>query len=179
MNLFPFPGLKTERLLLRQLLLSDCNEVLYLRSDETINQYISRPESRQTKDVDDAKTFIELINTAIANNEAISWSITLKSDTKMIGSICLWNFNESESVAEVGYDLGSSFQQRGIMNEALEAVLQYGFSELKLNKIVAFTHRGNDPSRKLLIRNGFVLDEARIDEGNANNIIFELKNSIS
>jgi ribosomal-protein-alanine N-acetyltransferase len=64
------------------------------------------------------------------------------------------------------------------MNEALAGVVQYGFSDLKLKKIVAFTHGENQPSRKLLIRNGFQLDAARKDEGNANNMIFELKNSL-
>jgi ribosomal-protein-alanine N-acetyltransferase len=178
MNLNPFPELITERLQLRQMKLSDCAEVLDLRSDETLNQYISRPKSRQITDEDGSKAFIESINEKISRNEIVFWSITLKTSPKTIGTICLWNFNDADSTAEIGYDLGLSYQQKGIMNEALDGVIQYGFSDLKLAKIVAFTHGGNAPSRKLLIRNGFKLDAARTDEGNANNVIFELKNSL-
>jgi ribosomal-protein-alanine N-acetyltransferase len=41
---------------------------------------------------------------------------------------------------EVGYGLNPAFQNKGIMTEALKCVIDYGFNELKLIKIEAFTH---------------------------------------
>jgi ribosomal-protein-alanine N-acetyltransferase len=47
---------------------------------------------------------------------------------------------ENNTIAEVGYGLNPAFQNKGIMTEALKCVIDYGFNELKLIKIEAFTH---------------------------------------
>ena len=44
----------------------------------------------------------------------------------------------------------------------------------RLEKMEAFTHKDNDGSKKLLIRNGFTLAEDRKDPGNPANVIFEI-----
>jgi hypothetical protein len=56
-----FPEIKSERLLLRKIEESDDAVILYLRSDETINQYIERPENRKTKTIAQALQFINEI----------------------------------------------------------------------------------------------------------------------
>ena len=94
----------------------------------------------------------------------------------MIGSISLWNFSEDKKTGEVGYDLSTKHHNTGVMSEALKCVLNYGFNTLQLDKIEAFTHRDNEPSKKLLIKHNFNLIEHRKDVGNLNNIIFELIN---
>ena len=67
-NFKPFPVLKTERLTLRQLLSSDANEIFALRSDPNVNKYLDR---EQCKSIDDAKTFIQIINENIQKNDSI------------------------------------------------------------------------------------------------------------
>ena len=171
MEFTPFPELKTERLILRKLEEFDCNMVLFLRSDKIVNQYIKRPK---TESKADAIKFINKINKGIVDNEWFYWSITLKDNPKMIGTICLWNFSDNGKVAEVGYDLDPKFQGKGIMNEALKCVIEFGFDILKLNNIEAFTHKENISSTKLLLKNKFKLIEDRKDEDNLNNIIFEI-----
>jgi len=178
MNIQPFPELKTERLALRKILMLDCNEVLFLRSNKTVNKFIKRPKNRQTKNVADALKFIEEITNGVENNELFSWKITLKNNPTMIGSICLWNFSENKKTAEVGYDLNPIFQKKGIMNEALNCVIQFGFNKLNLTKIEAFTHFENEASKKLLEKNGFNFIVERKDKGNASNIIFEIEKPI-
>ena len=61
----------------------------------------------------------------------------------MIGSICLWNFSEDRKVAEIGYDLDPKYQRKGIMTESINAVLNFGFRKLSLEKIEAFTQKQN------------------------------------
>ena len=69
----------------------------------------------------------------------------------MIGTISLWKFSEDKKTAEVGYDLNPVFHNKGIMTEALNCVLKYGFTQLQLDKIEAYTHKENQASRKLLL----------------------------
>ena len=146
-----------------------------MRSDETVTKFIERPENRKTKNKSDAIKFIKELNEYLETNKSITWGITLLNDPKIIGTICLWNFSQNNKTAEVGYDLNPAFQRKGIMSEALNSIIDFGFNELKLDKIEAFTHYENEDSKKLLEKYGFHFIENRKDPDNDSNIIFELK----
>jgi ribosomal-protein-alanine N-acetyltransferase len=175
MKFKPFPEIITERLFLRRINESDCDVILFLRSDKTINKFIKRPESEMTKNKADALNFIKKINDGIESNNFISWGITLKGNSKIIGTICLWNFSEDSKKAEVGYDLNPLFQRKGIMSEAIKNIIAFGFNELRLIKIEAYTHKENESSKSLLEKNGFILMGQEKDENNSSNLIFEIE----
>ena len=175
-NFNPFPTLTTERLLLRKLSIYDANEIYFLRSDERVNKYIDRPRAAS---LEDAYNFINKINHDIENNECIDWAITFKDDSELIGSICLWNFAIEENKTEVGYELLPDFQRKGIAQEALSAVINFGFEVMKLKTIEAYTHKENLQSTKLLEKFNFKRDlvaESKIDFAvdNPNTIVFSL-----
>ena len=179
MKFIPFPEITTERLFLRRINESDWDVILFLRSDKTINKFIKRPESERTKNKADALKFIKKINDGIESNNFISWGITLKENSKIIGTICLWNFSKDNKKAEVGYDLNPLFHRKGIMSEALKNIMAFGFNELRVNNIEAFTHEGNESSKNLLKKNGFILVEQKKDKNNSSNLIFEIEKTRS
>ena len=172
MNKNDLPRIKTERLLLRELKQSDWEAISYLRSDLDVNKFVKR-SSAETKEK--ALGFISKINRGLKNQNFYYWSISEKSNPEMIGSICLWNFSEDKKTAEIGYDLSTKSQRKGIMNEALKSVLKFGFKNLELETIEAFTHKENVSSKKLLERNKFKLIQSREDEHNKDNVIYEIK----
>ena len=174
MNKSYFPKIKTERLLLRELKQSDWEVISYLRSNLDVNKFVKR-SSAETKAK--ALEFISKISNGIKKQNFYYWSVSEKSNIEMIGSVCLWNFSEDKKTAEIGYDLNPKFQRKGIMNEALKSVLKFGFKNLKLETIVAFTHKENISSKKLLERNRFKMIQERKDEHNKDNIIYEIKNA--
>jgi ribosomal-protein-alanine N-acetyltransferase len=147
-----FPVLETDRLILRALNNDDAEALLKLRSDEQVNLYLDRPP---TKALADAQGFIDKIVKA----GALYWIISLKNSPGLIGTICLWNFDAEKSMMEMGYELMPEQQGKGIMNEALQAIIRYSFNNLQLRILAAVTHPDNEASAKLLKRNGFVLDE--------------------
>jgi ribosomal-protein-alanine N-acetyltransferase len=153
--------------------MSDCKDVFRLRTDKEVNKFIERPTSRTEKN---GEEFVKRIHKSIADNSIYHWVISLKDDPKLIGTICLWNFNKDKTVAEVGYDLFSQYQGQGIMAEALSAVLNFGFNTSGFKIIEAFTHKENKASIKLLIKNGFFEDKNRKDSENTKNIIFVKQN---
>lgn len=171
----PFPVLHTKRLLLRQMTEADADKIHKLFTDAIVNQFIQRPPERKDKD---GLAFVERITKSIANNEISHWIITKKDNSQVLGSICLWNFIDDRSVAEVGYDLFPQFHGKGIMTEALNEVLEFGFNQLKIKTVEAFTHRNNKNSTNLLIKTGFELDEYKVDSDNLNNIIFIKRNNV-
>ena len=150
-----FPNLTTGRLLLRRPGLRDAPEVLRLRSDPRVNEFIDRPGAQT---LEEARSFIENIKAGIGGKECFYWAITLKGADTLIGTICLWNFTADGAQAEVGYELSPDHQGRGIMHEALEKVLGYGFGQLRLKVITGLPRADNIRSIRLLERNGFRLD---------------------
>ena len=176
MNVNQFPELNTERLLLRKLEESDWDMISYLRSDKEVNEFVKRP-SAESKEK--ALEFINKTNNGIDRQNLFYWTITEKESNQMIGSICLWNFSKDRKTAEVGYDLSPKFQGKGIMNESLKSILEFGFKNLNLDLIEAYTHKRNLSSKKLLERNRFILDVNKKDEHNQDNIIYKLKKPVA
>lgn len=168
-----FHSIITKRLLLRRLQDSDWKMISYLRTDKDINKYVKR-QSAESKQK--AIEFIQKIGNDVMAGKSYYWTITKKGVEQMIGSICLWNFSEDQKTAEVGYDLSPEYQQQGIMNESLKSILDFGFLTLHLESIEAYTHHANESSKKLLLRNGFIVLDTKVDSHNQDNIIYELKN---
>lgn len=151
-NFTPFPILTTENLVLRKLTLQDCSQVFSLRSDPIVNKFIKR---EPTLNMQDAENWILKVLDQEDANKSVNWAITLKDDDKLIGQICLWNIENEKDLAEVGYSLLPDFFGKRIMDEALKAVISYGFETLNLMRIDAYTQKDNDRSIKLLRNNHF------------------------
>lgn len=167
--------LDTERLVLKSINENHAEDILKIRSNAEINKFLKRipPQTNY-----EALSFILTIKKRVENNETVFWGISLKNQHKLIGTICLWNFSEDRKTAEVGYELLPDYHRKGIMSEALKAVLNFGFNELYLNEILAFTNKFNENSKSLLLKNNFTLEEGRVDEGFPENLVFSLRKNI-
>ncbi len=171
-NFTPFPILTTERLTLRQLDMTDEQEIFTLRSDRDINKYLGRPACTS---MEEARSFITKINDNITKNAALYRAITLKDKKELVGTICLFGFTEDNDKCEIGYELLTPFQGQGIMKEAAEKVIDYVFNMLKVQKIEAFFHKDNLDSVKLLDKLSFH-NSNEMDEENPELIGYYLMN---
>lgn len=153
LNFNPFPSLSTERLILRRISVEDDKEIFFLRSDKEMLQFLDRDPAQS---IDEARQWINTINEGIDSNQYIAWAVALKNDQKLIGTITFWNIQKEHHRAEIGYALHTQFQGRGLMQEAMKVVLDYGFNTLKIHSVEANVNPGNAASIKLLERNGFV-----------------------
>ena len=152
-NFNPFPELRTTRLSLRQLNHNDDAEMFVLRGDPQIMKYIHRPIA---KTIAEAASVIDMKNEKISNNESINWAITLTGSDRLIGFIGYVRMTKENYRAEIGYLLHADHQGTGVMQEAIECVIQYGFKTLGLHSIEAVVSPENIASIKLLERNKFV-----------------------
>ncbi len=155
-NFNPFPIIRTDRLILRQLKASDSKALSELRSDSAVNRYLERTQPVTLEAMED---FIQAREKDLAENVSIVWAITVKGSDDMIGSICIWHISADGQSGELGYVLNSASQKRGYMGEAIAEVVVYGQKDLGLGQLVAYTREDNRPSRKLLERQGFVLQK--------------------
>lgn len=159
-NFNPFPNLETKRLLLRRLENEDVNEIFALRSDKEVMKYVPRPLA---KTPEDALNHIAIINEKIDLNEGINWAITLKDNPKLIGIIGHYRIKPEHFRAEIGYMLLPEYHGKGIISEAINEVVKYGFQVMKLHSIEAIIDPDNIASERVLQKNGFV-KEAHLKE---------------
>ena len=182
MKFTPFPVIESKRLCLRKIMESDSEAIFFLRSVETVSKYIKyieRPEDKITKNLSDAIKWVKRVDECIEKNECIIWGITFKNDPRIIGIFGMGNFSNNNKTAEVGFELDPKFHSKGIMSETLKKIIDFGFIELKLDKIEAITHPENVSSIKLLDRNGFSLNENRKDPDYKSTIFYELEKASS
>ena len=152
-NFTPFPELTTARLLLRQMTLADAPGVQRLRSNVSVMKYINRP---LTLTIEDAEIWIGVILSALEKNEGITWCICLKeAPAQHVGTIGLWRIEKENYRAEIGYMLEPYLQGKGIMYEAVQTVVDYGFREMKLHSIEGRIDPRNGASGALLKKAGF------------------------
>lgn len=171
-NFTPFPILETERLTLRALNLDDAKAIFGLRTNKDVNEFIDRKTPRN---LSEARAFIDLISKLALTNKGIFWVLESKSNHQLMGTIGLRNFEDEENYAEIGYEIDPAYQQKGFMSEAFKEILNFGFTELELGTIEAFTHKNNSASIALLKQQKFILDPERRDEGFENNRSYRLK----
>ncbi|MPS65638.1 MAG: N-acetyltransferase [Chryseobacterium sp.] len=164
--------IETERLQLKGINENHVEDIFKIRSNEVINQYVQRNSPKNNYD---ALQFILTIKERTKDNQSFYWGISLKNESSLIGTICLYNFSEDRKVAEVGYELLPDYHRQGIMSEALKAVLDFAFDDLHLQEMVAMTNKFNENSKSLLLKYDFVLEEGREDEGFPDNLVFSLK----
>jgi [ribosomal protein S5]-alanine N-acetyltransferase len=150
-----FPSLSTKRLLLRHIVPDDAEALFAILSDdETMEFYGDEPQ----KSLDQAQELIGQIQARYAKREAIRWGITLPGEDKLIGSCSLFHFDDGFHRAETGYELNRAFWGKGIMTEAVSAILTFGFSELGLHRIEAIIDIANERSKNLLRKLGFTYE---------------------
>lgn len=152
-NFSPFPELRTLRCRLRQIRPEDAPQVLRLRSDDQVLQYLER-EKMQT--LAEAHGFIALLQQQWQENNAVNWVLCLDPSEEMIGTVAFWRLEKEHYRAEIGYTLLPEYWGRGLMHEVLQLVLPYGFKQIGLHSIEANVNPNNTASIRLLERNGFV-----------------------
>lgn len=149
-----FPLLETERLVLRQILPSDVEDWLAVWCEPAVMRYmIDFDKTPQT--IDDVMPIIEWTDDIFTKQTGLRWAIVKKSFNKMLGSVGFHLYHKANRCAEIGYELHPAYWRQGIMTEALQEVLTFGFRQLNLHRIEANVTVGNEASANLLHRLGF------------------------
>jgi len=162
------PILTTSRLRLRQIQESDAEAVHAFKSvAEVTRRYGEDPHTT----VDETRTWIAANLDGYARREAMTWAIVLLDQDVVIGECCLWNFGPGQRCAEIGYELHQDHWHQGLMTEAGQELLHFGFCELELHRIEADTLSSNPRSIDLLLRLGFT-PEAHLRERHFHRGIF-------
>lgn len=149
-----FPVLQTDRLILKEITDRDAQNLYNMRSNPEIMKYVDRPVPNNLNEI---LELIEKMRVMKTKGEGISWGIFKKENPDVkIGNIGLFRIIAEHYRAEIGYMLQQEEQQKGIMFEAMQAVIHYCFNVMKLHSMEANINPENIASQKLLEKAGFV-----------------------
>ena len=149
--------LSTSRLRIRRLTLADAQSFFEVFSNTDVMRYWSTPPLATLAQ---AKEKIADILRHYHQGDLFQFGIQLDNnrdvDEPLIGTCTLFHIHEQNRRAEIGYALGRPFWGHGYMHEALVALLDHAFNELRLHRLEADIDPRNESSAKSLERLGFV-----------------------
>ncbi len=145
-----FPELETERLLLREIRQEDAPAILEIFADEEVTRYY---DLYPYHSLEEAQELIDFFAESFEVERQIRWGIARKEDNRLIGTcgyVVLWGHR-----GEIGFELARPYWGQGLMAEALDAIIAFGFERLGLNRIEALVMVENARSAALLRKLGF------------------------
>ena len=148
-----FKLIETNRLLLKGLTPEDMTDIFERNYKPKIKEILGH-----RSDADYEKELYKYKNGYSSYNRSFMlFLLEDKASGKIIGRCGLHNWNTDHSRAEIGYHMeDENFKQKGLMSEAVQAIIDYGFKMLNLNRIEALVADYNTASLRLLEKNGFV-----------------------
>jgi ribosomal-protein-alanine N-acetyltransferase len=156
--------LETDRLILRRLLPDDLDNLFALYSDPEVRRYF--PEGTLTY----AETKEELdwfLNGHPEHPQLGLWATIYKETNQFIGRCGLlpWTIDQHAEV-EVAYLLAKAYWGQGLGTEAAQGILDYGFEQLHLSRLICLIDRDNQASIKVARKIGMTFEkEGQDDQG--------------
>ncbi|MEO6948218.1 MAG: GNAT family protein [Ginsengibacter sp.] len=146
-----FPVLHTARLDLIEISQEHLEDIFHLFRDSSVTKFYNVITLHKEEE---AQKYIDWFRSRFAENTGIRWGVALKGQKNIIGTAGFNNWTVNHK-ANLGYDLQSNFWNKGYVTEALEAVINYGFQKLEINRVEAEVMPGNIASERVLAKLGF------------------------
>lgn len=145
--------IETDRLILRRYVIEDA-DAMYKNwaSDSEVTKFLTwQPHSS----VEVSRGIIENWLKEYSDEKYYQWAIVLKDNgNEPIGDISVGQMNEDISMVHIGYCLGRAWWRRGIMSEALKAVMDFMFDTVEVNRVESRHDPMNPNSGKVMQKCG-------------------------
>lgn len=152
--------LKTERLLIRSLQLSDEKDFIEMASDGSLTEIFGDCSECDKWMGDFIKEALRLELENNPNKEYLAYAIENKSTHTVVGSVGTSYYEDFQEVG-VTYFIGARFRGCGYAAEALRALAEYFLDNYPLDKLFATARVANKASCKTLEKAGFHLTDVR------------------
>ena len=151
--LLPTPTLRTARLLLRPFTEADTDAIFALHSSPRVLRYWDSPPWKERAR---AERFIAACKQMEREGSGARVVIERTVGGQFIGWCGLVDWNPDHRSATMGYCLDESAWGQGFATEAADALLQWAFATLDLNRVQSEADTRNTASVRVLEKLGFV-----------------------
>ena len=152
------PTVETDRLILRKVTIDDVDDMNEYSKTQLITEYLTwspHPDKAYTFE------YISYLQTRYKTGDFYDWAVVWKETNKMIGTCGFTRFDYQNNSAEIGYVLNPEFHGRGIATEAVLKTIEFGFSNLALNRIEGRFMVENSASRRVMEKSGMQFEGIR------------------
>ncbi len=146
--------IKTERLLLRPLNISDLKTVHEYATDEANTRFMMRLPNRT---IEETEEFLNLVTKEWEKTEPSFYEFAVVSNGLQIGAISVY-LDERKEMGELGWIINKKYQRRGYAAEAASAIKDFAFNILHVKKLIAQCDYRNAPSYRLMEKIGMKLE---------------------
>lgn len=147
--------LETERLRLTRLSYDHCDFIFELVNEPSFKRFIG---DKDVRSLEDAQRYLR--EGPIGSYERFGYGLFLVNvkDTGLPAGICGLVKREEFDDPDLGFAFLERYRRNGYASESARAVLEYGFDDLGLGRIIAMADPDNAPSVKLLEILGFAYE---------------------
>lgn len=160
--------LETDRLILRPFTLDDAEAMFIMDSNPIVHKYLW---NKPVQDITEIYPVIESLQKQYVANKIGRFATFLKEDGQFIGWTGIKFINDhvengNTNFYDYGYRLDERFWNKGYATEATKFWLEYGFNEMKIQEMNAYTHAQNGASNHILSKCGMqFIEEYTTEDG--------------
>ena len=151
----PWTILETDRCIIRESTVADVDSFYEIYSEPSITKYMENLYVDRDEEVEYIKDYIKKVYSFYGYG---MWTVLEKSSLKVIGRAGI-SWREGYDIPELGFVIAVPFQRHGYAYEICQAILKYGHEELGFNSFQVLIMKGNEASKALCEKLGFVYDE--------------------
>ena len=145
------PVIETERLMLRKMTMRDAPDLYRYCRDKEVARHVLWDAHTSLLET---RAYVRFLLYQYRNGEPGSWGIVLKETGRVVGTIGYMNYSADNSTVEIGYSLSREQWGKGLMTEALNAVIGGTFRVLSLHRIEAMHFTDNPASGRVMEKCG-------------------------
>ncbi|MEO6173892.1 MAG: GNAT family N-acetyltransferase [Flavobacterium circumlabens] len=168
--------IETERLILREFLLSDVEGMFELESNPNVHTYLG---NKPITHIDESLAYIEFVQQQYKDFGTGRWAVILKETNEFLGwsgiKFITTEINNHKDFYEIGYRFIEKHWGKGYATEAGKAFIDYAFKVMKAESLYAYANAGNENSRRILEKLGLQYVNSFEYEGESD-VWYELKN---
>lgn len=148
------PVLETERLLLRKMRLGDAEAMFAYASDPEVTRFVLWDTHRS---IEDSERFLSVATEGYERGDFGGWGVVLKDSGAFVGT-CGIDVDYEHARAELGYVLSREHWGKGLMPEAVRAVIRFCFVRMGLNRVEARCIAENTASARVMEKAGMAYE---------------------
>jgi len=147
--------IETERLLLRELQMSDVDGMFELDSNPNVHLFVG---NKPVKSIEESIGYVKNVQQQYKDFGTGRWAVILKETNEFLGwsgiKFITNEINNHKDFYEIGYRFIEKHWGKGYATEAGKAFVDYTFNVMKVDALYAYADAGNENSRRILEKLG-------------------------
>jgi ribosomal-protein-alanine N-acetyltransferase len=146
------PTIELDGARLRPLRVADADALYAFLRDPAVTELTSYADVSVAM----VETIIERSRSRWAAGELSKWALALAHDDRLVGMCGFNEWSQAHRWAELAYELAQPHWGKGLMRQAVAAVLEWAYRQDQVDRVHAYVRVDNRRSQRLLERSGFV-----------------------